>query len=136
MATVLIVDDEEMVIRVARKALELVGHKVCVANSRREADQVAKKMDHIDVLIVNHCVPPDSGRSIAEDLLRTHPEARVMHVSGYPRSVLESEGSLTPGSSFLAKPFGITQIQNHVSSILSMPAPAARYVVAHPPGAR
>jgi CheY-like chemotaxis protein len=121
MAQVLIVDDEDIVTSVVRRALEKIGHKIRTANSGREADRIAAQLNRVDVLITNHHVPPETGREIAERLLRTHPEAKVVHVSGYPREFLESEGGLTPGSSFLQKPFGISQIQRLVSSILALP---------------
>ena len=119
MATVLIVDDEQVVIHIARIALERAGHKVFAANSGEEAELLSAEIERIDVLIVNHRVPPYTGREIAERLLQAHPTARVVHISGYPRQHLESEGGLTPGSSFLPKPFTIRQIQDHVSSILT-----------------
>jgi len=113
-ATVLVVDDEEMVTRVACAVLERVGHTVFVAGSGEEAELLAEGTDRIDVIIVDHRAPPSSGREIAEHVLRKHPKARVIHTSGYPRMVLESEGGLTPGSSFLPKPFTTAQIRSHV----------------------
>ena len=84
MATVLIVDEEQVVIHIARIALERAWHKVFAANSGEEAELLSAEMERIDVLIGNHRVPPYTGREIAERLLQAHPTARVVHISGHP----------------------------------------------------
>jgi DNA-binding response OmpR family regulator len=119
MAIVLIVDDEDLVTRIIRIALERVHHSVFTASSAAEAYQAATEMVRVDLLIVDHRVSPDRGRDIAERLLLTHPEMRVMHISGWLRPQLESEGGLTLGAAFLSKPFTILQIQAAVGNLLA-----------------
>src|ERR1700722_8640514 len=100
MASILVVDDDSEVTKITKLALEHVGHDVITASSGAEAHQAAAGMESVDVLIVDYRVPPDRGRDIAECLLLTHPEMRVMHISGWFPEQLESEGSLTPGAAF------------------------------------
>jgi two-component system, cell cycle sensor histidine kinase and response regulator CckA len=118
MALILVVDDEAVVVKLARIALERAGHRVETASSGADAYAVAAKLEHLDVLIVNHRIPPDRGRDIAERLLRTHPGMKVMHISGWLRQHLEEEDSLTPGAVFLSKPFTISQMQAAVAELL------------------
>jgi two-component system, cell cycle sensor histidine kinase and response regulator CckA len=103
--TILVVDDEPVVVAVARMTLEHAGYCVVTASSGAEASEAAAKLERVDVLLVDHRIPPDRGRDIADRLLRTHPAMRVMQFSGWAREHLEAEGSLTPGAAFLAKPF-------------------------------
>lgn len=117
-AAILIVDDEAPVIHVARAALERAGHKVYTASSGAEAHAFARAIPRVDVLIVDHRIPPDRGRDIAERLLVFHPGVRVVHMSGYSLEDLETEGSLTPGAAFLPKPFTIQQIQDVVAALV------------------
>ena len=119
MAVIVVVDDEVIVIQVVRMALEHVGHTIHTASSGTEADRIAATIHHMDVLIVDHWIPPETGRVIAERLLRRHTTARVMHISGYPREHLEAEGNFFPGASFLAKPFRIEQMQESVAMLLA-----------------
>jgi DNA-binding response OmpR family regulator len=119
MAVILLVDDEEMVIRVVTTALKRAGHMMHTARSGAEADRIAAEISELDVLIVNHRVAPENGRAIAERLLRTHRDAKVLHTSGYPREHLEQEGSFLPGAAYLAKPFTFRQVQDSVAAILA-----------------
>jgi two-component system, response regulator PdtaR len=100
MAVILIVDDEIMVINFARMALERVEHTVHTAASGEEAWRLAMVTERFDVLIVDHWIPPDTGRAIAERVLGKHPKAKVMHISGYPRQHLEDHGCFLPGAAF------------------------------------
>jgi len=119
MAAILVVDDDDLVVRVAGLARERAGHRVVSASSGAEAFKVAASMKHIDVLIVDHRIPPDLGRDIAERLLVNHTEMKVMHISGWARQQLEAEGSLTPGAAFLSKPFTVSKIQTAVAALLN-----------------
>jgi two-component system, response regulator PdtaR len=120
MAVILIVDDEIMVIRFARLALEQAEHTVHTADSGMEAWRLANETKRFDVLIVDHWIPPDTGRAIAERVLGTHPKAKVMHISGYPREHLEEHGWFLPGAAFLGKPFRMREIQESVELCLRL----------------
>jgi DNA-binding NtrC family response regulator len=119
MAVILIVDDEIMVIRFARVALERAKHTVHTADSGVEAWRLAMVTERFDVLIVDHWIPPDTGRAIAERVLVRHPKAKVMHISGYPREHLEDHGWFLPGAAFLGKPFRVHEIQESVAALLA-----------------
>lgn len=121
MAQILLVDDEELVVRVASMALTRAGHTVHAAQSGAEADRIAAELSHIDVLIVNHRITPENGRAIAERLLTTHPGTKVMHISGYPRAHMEAEGSFLPGAAYLSKPFTFQQVQDSVAALVASP---------------
>jgi DNA-binding NtrC family response regulator len=117
MASILVVDNEPIVVQVAEAALKRAGHSVVAVSSGREALRAAAGME-IEILIVNHRIEPETGRAIAERLLPAHPEMKVIHISGVSRDQLEEEGSLTPGASFLAKPFTAARIQETVAEVL------------------
>jgi two-component system cell cycle sensor histidine kinase/response regulator CckA len=119
---VLIVDDEPLVIQVARMALERSGYIVETATSSAKAYELAAAMEWLDLLIVDNMMPLDRGRDIAERLMRTYPEMRVMHISGWPREQLEAKNVMTPGAAFLPKPFTCQQLQAAVSTLLSRQA--------------
>jgi len=118
MAIILIVEDDEIVLQVSCKALERAGHCIYCAKSGDEAEEISATLPCVDVLIVDHRVPPDSGRKIAERLLLKHSTAKVMHFSGYSRSMLEQEGSLVPGAAFLQKPFRAKELQDSITALL------------------
>jgi hypothetical protein len=51
--------------------------------------------------------------------VRKHRDAKVMHISGYPRAHLDAEGSLFPGASYLPKPFTLQQMQDSVAALFA-----------------
>jgi CheY-like chemotaxis protein len=126
MAVILVVDNEEIVIRIAAIALKRAGHTVHTAKSGAEADRIAAELSQIDVLVVDHRIDgaakfmaPENGRAIAERLVRRHRDVKVMQISGYPRAHLAAEGSLVPGAAYLAKPFTLEQMQDSVAALVA-----------------
>ena len=119
MAIILVVDDELIVIQVARMALEQAEHTVHTADSGEAAYRLAGTTVSLDLIIVDHWIPPDTGRTIAERVLQEHPTAKVMNISGYPREHLEDPGYLIFGAAFLGKPFRIRQLRESVAALLA-----------------
>ncbi len=118
-AFVLVVDDEPVIVSLIQAVLGRMGHCVVAAKSSKEAFQAASRMETVDALIVDHRVSADWGRDIAELLLLSHPEMRVMHISGFSGAQLEEEGQLTPGAAFLSKPFTALQLRNAMTALLN-----------------
>ncbi len=121
MAVILVIDDEETVIYLTRATLERAGYSIHTASTGDEGEIIAATLPVIDLLIVDHGVPPDSGVYIAERLVRDRPQMKVMQFSGYPRECLEREGKLIPGAAFLPKPFRPKQLQETVETLLALP---------------
>jgi CheY-like chemotaxis protein len=92
-AAILVVDNEDVVVRVIRASLEQLGHSLTEARSGPEAFQRAAQINHIDLIVVNHQIGPDLGRSIAEHLLLTHPKMKVMRALDGPASILNQPGA-------------------------------------------
>jgi CheY-like chemotaxis protein len=63
MPVILVVDDEAVVLQIARLALERSGHSVVTARSATEAFAAVEKLARVDVLIVDHSLTPDRGRT-------------------------------------------------------------------------
>ena len=119
MTRVLIVDDEDVVINVLLGVLKAGGHECIVARSRKEAVEAAQYAEKLDLLIIDHSLPPDRGRDIAERVRQWHPSMKVLQISGYSESFLEAEDSITPNAAFLAKPFTVQQVRAAVVALLA-----------------
>ncbi len=122
MAVILVVDDEETVIYLTRATLGRAGYSIHTAHSGDEAEAIAATLPMLDLLIVDHGVPPDNGRNIAERLKSDRPQMKVMQFSGYPQEYLEREGRLLPGAAFLHKPFVPKQLREIVATLVSPPS--------------
>ena len=110
-ARVLLVEDERAVAELTRRALELGGYTVLVANSGNEALSVLTGLTEP----VDHVVMPDMrGTVLAKRVREALPDMRIMFVSGYP-GPLEEEFR---HARLLAKPFSPAELLRQVGEAL------------------
>jgi two-component system cell cycle sensor histidine kinase/response regulator CckA len=118
LAKILIVDDQDVVVNVVLRAMQSLGHECTVARSGQQAVEAAQCAEKIDLLIVDHSVPPDRGVDIAKRILLRHPATRVLHMSGYLRHQVEAEESFAAQAGFIQKPFTVKQLTDAVVVML------------------
>ncbi len=83
MATILIVDDEPVILDVFRRFLEGEGRTLLLAGSAREALAVGKKDGELDVALVDKNLGDGSGLDVARALKEAKPDVEVILVTGY-----------------------------------------------------
>ena len=116
-ATVLVVEDEEVVRGLVVQVLEGEGYLALVANDGEEAFAIAERTP-VDVLLTDLTMPKLGGRELAERLRRTNPDLKVLYMSGYTDSGILSDGVLPPGTAFLSKPFTFAELAESVRGLL------------------
>ncbi len=124
MATVLIIDDDELVSRTLQRAFKLYGYRALVALSGGEGLQMARR-DRPDLFVLDIIMPGADGyevcRQIREDpLLKDLP---VLFLTARDKDEDKIEGFRAGGDDYLAKPFNMDELQLRVKAILrrSMP---------------
>jgi CheY-like chemotaxis protein len=121
--TILLVEDEAEVRAIAREALTMTGYTVLDAPTGREALQIAEKeAGAIHLLLTDVVMPGLNGREVAAGLKTSHPEARVLYMSGYTDDAIVHHGVLDPGTVLLAKPFTPDSLARKVREVLDAPA--------------
>jgi signal transduction histidine kinase len=95
---VLLVDDDDQLRRLAERMLRKAGYHVVTAANGPEALAAARR-ETFDVLLTDMVMPGMSGRDLARELVREHPNVRVVFMSGY------HAGAPLPDWQFIAKPF-------------------------------
>lgn len=112
MPTILVVEDDPIVRNLIVDALTRQGWLVFEADTATEAQIVcsALKDEPLDLLIVADELPPTTGRVLAERIVASCPNVKILHLSARPALVL--------GSGFLQKPFTIGQLMNAVEGLL------------------
>jgi two-component system, cell cycle sensor histidine kinase and response regulator CckA len=104
--TVLLVEDEGAVRRLAERALTRAGYTVLAASRGDEALQrVTTSSQPIDLLVSDVVMPGMSGRELADRLRARDPQLRVLFVSGYSEELVERHGVSGDDAAFLHKPF-------------------------------
>ena len=115
--TILIVDDEPTIRRLIRRMLAEQGYQVIEAPNGHEALRLASDhRDPIALLVADVVMPQMNGFTLGERLVESHPETRVLFLSGYAAQSVTVRGGLKEtGHAFLLKPF----TQNRLLSAIS-----------------
>ena len=117
--TVLLVDDEEVVLEVGAQMLEQMGYKVLTARGGRDAVETFRKhKDEIDVVVLDMIMPDMSGGE-AYDRIKEHaPDVKVLLSSGYSADS-QAKDILGRGcQGFIQKPFGLEELSWELRNVL------------------
>ncbi|MDX2193960.1 MAG: response regulator [Gemmatimonadales bacterium] len=117
--TLLLVEDEPSVRRLARQVLERDGYEVLEAADGEEAAGVAARHPGgIDLLVTDVVMPGASGPEVAERIARSRPALRVLYMSGYTEQASLHVTPRRPSGPFLQKPFLPEQLSRMVRKAL------------------
>ncbi len=114
--TILLVEDQEELRRIAAEVLEERGYRVIEANGAEQAlDKSSEYRGTIHLLLTDVVMPGTSGPELARRLGAARPETRVLFISGYAPNRLADLG---PGARLLAKPFSPAELCAAVREVL------------------
>ena len=117
--TILLVDDEKMVMEVSKELLESLGYKVYVAGSGQEAIAVyMEKGNKIDLVILDMIMPGISGGGTFDRLMEINPQIKILLSSGYSLNGQAQEILDRGCKGFLQKPFHLSQFSGKIREIL------------------
>jgi PAS domain S-box-containing protein len=117
--TVLLVDDEEMIIDVAQRMLDKLGYKVFTARDGKEAVAAFRKhKQEIDVIILDMIMPKMSGGEAFDRIKEIRPEIKVLLSSGYSINGQASEILNRGCNGFIQKPFNLQNLSKSLRTIL------------------
>jgi CheY-like chemotaxis protein len=123
--TVLLVDDEEPVRRVASKMLERCGFRVLTAGDGREAvDLFRQDSGEIVCVLLDLAMPCMNGEETFRELRRLQPGVRIILASGYSDS--EVLGRFADGglAASIEKPYELPALNALLQKVLTQPGPA------------
>jgi len=131
--TILLVEDEVNLRRLAKQYLQNQGYSVLEAGDGHEALQVSDAhTEPIHLLLTDVIMPGMNGRELAQRVLAARPDIKVLYMSGYTENAIGQNGTLDAGIILLQKPFTLPALKAKVRELLNVPptpeAPmAARY---------
>ena len=100
----LIIDDEEIVLRSCRKIFEAEGFDVVTTANPQEGLKLAAD-SHFDVILVDWMMPGFDGMDVVEEIDRRSPNSAVVMISGYPSVGRATEAMKRGAMDYVAKPF-------------------------------
>jgi signal transduction histidine kinase/ActR/RegA family two-component response regulator len=120
--TVLLVEDEEALLRVAARMLKGLGYTVITTTDPCEALTLASQHAEIDMLMTDVIMPHMTGRELWQELSKARPELKCLFISGYTADVISNRGVLEGGVQFLQKPFALDALARKVRHVLERAA--------------
>ena len=122
--TVLIVDDEHMIVSAMAETLKRLGYTTLVAYNGKEAVDLARKYENpIDITLLDMAMPEMSGADAYPLLKKAHPEMRVILCTGFEKDLITGDMLHAGVESFLLKPFRLNVLAQEVRKVLDLPYP-------------
>ncbi len=117
--TVLLIDDEEVVLDVGIRMLQHFGYDVLsAANGRKAIEIYTANKDKIDLVVLDMVMPDMGGRVVYERLKQCNPDVKVLLSSGYSLSGEAAEIMRSGCNGFIQKPFNIKELTAQIDQIL------------------
>ena len=124
---ILLVEDDDLVRDALSLAMQGAGYAVVATPDGPSALAAIESGAAFDLLISDVVMKGGlSGPQLVEEILARRPGAKALLVSGYARESLAELGKLPDGMAFIAKPFGIVELQRKIAELLGSgpPSPA------------
>lgn len=119
-ATILVVEDDDMVRRFVDDQLRSLGYRTLTARNGVEALEILRGSDTIDLLFTDVVMPGGmNGRQLADAAASLRPGLRVLLTSGYTKNAIIHRGQLDPGVRLLSKPYTRADLARKISLVLS-----------------
>ncbi len=117
--TVLLVDDEEVILEVAQELLEAMGYRVLIARDGREAIEVyRKKRDEVDLVVLDMVMPNMGGGKAYDRMKEINPDIKVLLSSGFSIDSEATEILKRGCNGFIQKPFSIKKLSQKIREII------------------
>jgi signal transduction histidine kinase len=117
--TVLLVDDEDIIVDIGKKNLEKLGYKVITARDGKEAVELYKKnQGNIDIVVLDMIMPEMGGGETYDKLREIDPDVKVILSSGYSLEGQASEILKRGCDGFIQKPFRMKQLSRKINEVL------------------
>lgn len=119
MATVLLVDDEDAILRLTHRVLEHEGYQLLEAGNAQEAELIAERYEGpIHLLITDVMMPGLTGPELSARLTKSRPGIKTLFLSGYPHDSFDQHASFRDDLNFLAKPFATADLLQRLQMLL------------------
>ncbi len=117
--TILVVEDEDSLLKFTSIVLKKSGYKVYEASSGEEALEIAGELrSSIDLLLTDVIMPGMNGKEIYVALKKSRPEMKILYTSGYPDDVISRHGIVDKDENLLTKPTTVDKLTKKVREVL------------------
>ena len=116
---ILLVEDDNSILKLAQRLLERLGYQVLSARKPSEALTIANDhLEKIQLLLTDVVMPEMNGRELADKLLSVKPDLKCLFMSGYSSDFIAHRGVLDRDLNLLSKPFTSSSLAIAVRNLL------------------
>ena len=117
--TVLLVDDEQVILEVGQDLLEAMGYRVLIARDGNEAIEVYKKnRDEIEIVVLDMVMPGMGGGEAYDRIKGINPDIKILLSSGFSIDGEATEILERGCDGFIQKPFNMRQLSQAIRKVL------------------
>jgi DNA-binding response OmpR family regulator len=116
--SVLIVDDEQLLVRTVSSVLKEAGYRIAVAGSAEQAEKHVFGETPFDLIVVDNRLPKESGIELIKRLREAAVKSKVILMTAYETPEVKSEAKRLKVDRYLRKPFDLTVLVNEVNSLI------------------
>ncbi|MBN2586080.1 MAG: PAS domain S-box protein [Candidatus Fermentibacteraceae bacterium] len=117
--SILIVDDEQEILRLTKEYLEALGYRILTAEDGEHAlETFDQERGKIDIVLLDLNMPGMGGTKCLKQLLEKDPETRVLVASGYMEDSHAHEALTSGAMGFIGKPYQMKELAGKVREIL------------------
>jgi PAS domain S-box-containing protein len=119
--TVLVVEDDDILLNLIKDALQMQGYQVLTAHNGSEAEALCRRHPApIHLLLTDVVMPRQNGGELAARLTPLHPEMKILYMSGYSEDALAVQGLVEAARPLLQKPFPPLELVRKVREMLDL----------------
>ncbi len=115
---ILVIDDEEAVLDVVRRFLEIAGHTVTCATSGAQAFEMLNRMPSVDLVILDLMIPSEEGSKTFQTLRQGYPNTQVLLCTGLLQADHATDLLDQGAVDLLRKPFRMNELWHAVNKAL------------------
>jgi len=117
--TIMVVEDDAMIMKMIVKTLNNSGYPVLRAGDGNEALRVSDEHEGpIHLVLTDVIMPGMGGRELANRLKEIRPDTKILYMSGYTDNAIVHHGVLEKGLSFIQKPFTSQGLRKKIREVL------------------
>jgi CheY-like chemotaxis protein len=117
--TVLVVEDDESILKLVQSHLRRLGYRVLVAHKPGDAVRLVQRHEGpLQLLLTDVVMPELNGKQLHERLLSLRPGMKALFMSGYTAELISQRGVVEAGTVFIQKPFSMLALASKVREVL------------------
>jgi DNA-binding NtrC family response regulator len=117
--TILVVEDNEEVRKLAVQILNMQGYRVLDTSNGEEALKICGEgKEPIHLMVTDVVMPGMNGHGLADRLKSIYPEMKTLYMSGYTDNAIVRHGVLEKGVNYIQKPFSVEGLARKVREVL------------------